>query len=96
MTLTLASNDKSFTLEQQRLYVAKVESHYFVVTGWVESEQGPWHKNVFAVTAKGFRKVCAFSGKGRTQRCLTTRWSAAEMNKVPSPISRVRRAQLNC
>jgi hypothetical protein len=66
-TLTLAANHKVFALLQQHLHVVKFEHRYFVVTGWVESEQGPWHKDVFAITRKGFIKVCAFSGKGQGQ-----------------------------
>jgi hypothetical protein len=67
VTLTLNANGKSFTLEQQHLYVAKFESTYYVVTGWLETEQGPWHKDIFAVTAKGFSQICSFTGSGQRQ-----------------------------
>ncbi len=63
-TLTLASRGQGFKLEQQRLHVVKIELSYYVVTAWVDSEQGPWHREVFAVTSKGFSKVCSFSGQG--------------------------------
>jgi hypothetical protein len=67
LTLSLTSGAKSFTLEQQRLYVVKFESHYFVVAGWVETEQGPWHKEVFSLGREGITKICSFSGKGQGQ-----------------------------
>ena len=65
LTLTLTSNRKSFTLEQQRLGVVKFESHYYVVTTRVDSGLGPWYRDVFAVTQKGITKICSFSGKGQ-------------------------------
>jgi hypothetical protein len=65
LTLTLSSNGKRFTLEQQRLSVVKFESHYYVVTTRVESELGPWYRDVFAVTQKGITKICSFEGKGQ-------------------------------
>ena len=64
VTLTLSSIGKSFSLEEQRLYVAKYQSKYFVVAGRVESEHGPWHSYVYAITGKGMRKLCSFGGKG--------------------------------
>jgi hypothetical protein len=65
LTLTLSSNSKSFTLEQQRLSVVKFESHYYVVTTQFESALGPWYRYVFAVTQKGLTKLCSFAGKGQ-------------------------------
>jgi hypothetical protein len=65
LTLTLTSNGKSFTLEQQRLGVVKFESRYYVVTTRAESELGPWYREVFAVTQKGITKICSFEGKGQ-------------------------------
>lgn len=62
-TLTLTSH-KSFTLEQQHLHVVKLNRNYYVVTGWLETEQGPWHRDVFTVTRTGFDKICSFSGPG--------------------------------
>ena len=50
LTLTLTSNGKRFTLEQQRLSVVKLDSLYYVVTTRVESGLGPWYRDVFAVT----------------------------------------------
>ena len=64
LTLTLTSNRKSFTLEQQRLGVVKFESHYYVVTTRFESTLGPWYRDVFDVTQKGITKICSFEGKG--------------------------------
>jgi len=65
LTLTLTSTGKSFTLEQQRLGVVKFESHYYIVTTRVDSELGPWYRDVFAVTQQGITKICSFSGKGQ-------------------------------
>ena len=67
VTLTLTSTHKNFALEQQRLAVYGFESRYYVVTSWVESEKGPWHKIVFAIGKKGLAKICSFSGKGQGQ-----------------------------
>jgi hypothetical protein len=66
-TLTLSSTGKSFTVEQQRLHVVKYESKYFVVTGRVESERGPWHREIYAVGRAGITKLCSFTGKGLGQ-----------------------------
>jgi hypothetical protein len=65
LTLTLTSNRKSFTLEQQRLSVVKFESRYYVVTMRLESGLGPWYREVFAFTQNGITKVCSFEGKGQ-------------------------------
>ena len=65
VTLTLASNNKSFSLAQQQLQVVKLESNYFVVTTRVVSGLGPWEREVYAVTQKGFTKTCSFAGKGQ-------------------------------
>ena len=65
LTLTLTSNSKSFTLEQQRLLVVRFESHYYVITTRFESELGPWYRDVFAVTQKGITLICSFEGKGQ-------------------------------
>jgi hypothetical protein len=65
LTLTLTSNSKSFTLEQQRLNVVKFESRYYVVTTRLESGLGPWYRDVFALTQKGITKICNFEGKGQ-------------------------------
>ncbi len=65
LTLTLTSNSKSFTLEQQRLSVVKFESHYYVVATRGESGLGPWYRDVFAITREGITKICSFSGKGQ-------------------------------
>ena len=65
LTLTLTSNGKSFTLEQQRLGVVKFESHYYVVTTRFETQLGPWYREVFAVTQDGITKICSFEGKGQ-------------------------------
>jgi len=67
LSLSLTGSGKRFTLEQQRLHVIKLEARYYVVTSWVESEQGPWHKEVFAFGPKGITKICAFSGQGLAQ-----------------------------
>ena len=67
VTLKLSSSGKSFTVEQQRLHVVKYESKYFVVTGWVESERGPWHREIYAVGRAGIKKLCSFTGKGLGQ-----------------------------
>ena len=64
VTLTLSSNGKSFTVEEQRLYVAKFQSKYFVATARVESDRGPWHSDVYEITGRGMRKLCSFGGKG--------------------------------
>jgi hypothetical protein len=66
-TLTLKSSATSYKLDQQRLYVVKLEARYYVVTGWLETEKGPWHKEIFAVTSKGFNKLCSFTGQGHGQ-----------------------------
>ena len=65
LTLTLTSNSKSFSLEQPRLGVVKFQSHYYVVTTRVDSELGPWYRDVFAVTEEGITRICSFSGKGQ-------------------------------
>ena len=67
VTLTLSSSGKSFTVEDQRLYVAKYQSKYFVVAGRVKPERGPWHSDVYAITGSGMRKLCSFGGKGLGQ-----------------------------
>jgi hypothetical protein len=67
LTLSLTSSVKSVELEQQRLYVVKFDSRYFVVTSWVETEQGPWHKEVFSLSREGIKRICSFSGKGHGQ-----------------------------
>jgi hypothetical protein len=64
LTLTLSSNGKTFTVEEQRLHVVKYRSRYFVVTGWVESEHGPWHSDIYRIGPKAITKICSFSGKG--------------------------------
>ena len=65
LTLTLTSNGKRFTLEQQRLTVVKLDSLYYVVTTRMESELGPWYRDVFTVTQNGINKICSFEGKGQ-------------------------------
>ena len=65
LTLTLTSNRKSFTLEQQRFGVVKFEARYYIVATRVESELGPWYRDVFALTEKGITEVCSFEGKGQ-------------------------------
>ena len=65
LTLTLTSNRKSFTLEQQRFGVVKFEARYYIVATRVESELGPWYRDVFALTEKGITQVCSFEGKGQ-------------------------------
>jgi hypothetical protein len=65
LTLTLTSNRKSFTLQQQRLYVVKFESSYYAVTTQAQSELGPWEREVFALTREGIARVCTFEGKGQ-------------------------------
>jgi hypothetical protein len=67
LTVTLSSSGKTYTVEEQRLHVVKYQSDYFVVTGWVESERGPWHSDVYAITRTGVTKMCSFSGKGLGQ-----------------------------
>ena len=61
VTLTLSSSGKSFVLEEQRLQVVKYESKYFVVTRRVESERGPFHTSIYALTKAGITKVCSSS-----------------------------------
>ena len=64
VTVTLSSAGKTFTLEEQRLYVVKYESSYFVVTGWFESERGgPLHTDIYAITGTGIIKICSFSDR---------------------------------
>jgi len=65
LTLTLTSNGKRFTLEQQRRTVVKLDSLYYVVTTRLESELGPWYRDVFALTQKGINEICSFEGKGQ-------------------------------
>lgn len=65
LTLTLTSNSKSFALEQQRLIVVKVESHYYAVTTRADSGLGPWYRDVFSVTREGIIRICSFDGKGQ-------------------------------
>jgi hypothetical protein len=65
VTLTLTSNRKSFALEQQRMGVVKFESRYYVVTMRLESELGPWYREVFAATQMGLTRICSFEGKGQ-------------------------------
>jgi hypothetical protein len=67
LSLSLTGSGKRFNLEQQRLRVIKLEARYYVVTSWVESEQGPWHQEVFSFGRKGITKICAFSGQGLAQ-----------------------------
>ena len=67
LTVTLMLSGKTFAVEEQRLRVVKYQSNYFVVTGRVESERGPWHRDVYAVTRTGITKICSFSGKGLGQ-----------------------------
>jgi hypothetical protein len=67
LSLSLTGSDKRFNLEQQRLRVIKFDAHYYVVTSWVESEQGPWHKEVSSLGSQGITKICSFSGKGLAQ-----------------------------
>jgi len=64
LTLTLSSSGNRFMVQEQRLDVVKFQKKYFVITGWLESEQGPWHSAVHALTGKGIEEVCSFSGKG--------------------------------
>jgi hypothetical protein len=33
----------------------------------VETEQGPWHKEVFSLSREGIKRICSFSGKGHGQ-----------------------------
>jgi len=65
LTLTLTSNRKTFTLEQQRLGVVKFESRFYVVTTRIDSELGPWYREVFAITRDGITRICSFDGKGQ-------------------------------
>ena len=67
LSMTLSSSGKTFTIEQQRLHVVKYEAKYFVVTGWVESERGPWHRDIYAVTRAGITKLCSSKGRGLGQ-----------------------------
>jgi len=64
-TLTLTSNGKRFSLEEQRLAVVLFESRYYVVTTRLESGLGPWYREVFAVTRAGIDRICSFEGKGQ-------------------------------
>ena len=61
VTVTLSSSGKSFTLEEQRLYVMKYESKYFVVTSRVESERGDRYTHVYVLSKTGIFKVCSFT-----------------------------------
>ena len=65
LTLTLTSNKKSFTLQQQRLYVVKFESRYYVVTTRAETQLGPWYREVFGLARDGITNVCSVEGKGQ-------------------------------
>lgn len=65
LTLTLTSNQKRFTLQQQRMYVVKFESDYYVVTTRAETQLGPWYREVFGLTRDGITNVCSFEGKGQ-------------------------------
>ena len=65
LTLSLTSNGKSFTLEQQRLSVVKFESRYYAVTTRLESAIGPWQKEVFVIARQGIERICALAGKGQ-------------------------------
>ena len=65
LSLTLMSNTKTYKLEQQRLVVVKFESHYYVVTTRIDSELGPWYREVFSLNQKGITKICSFDGKGQ-------------------------------
>ena len=66
VTLTLTSNGHNFTLEQQRFFVAKFESRYYAISTQVESVLGPWLRDVFAISQKGFTRVCSLAGKGQS------------------------------
>jgi hypothetical protein len=65
LTLTLTSNRKTFTLQQQRLGVVKFESRFYVVTTRIDSGLGPWYREVFAITQDGITRICSFDGKGQ-------------------------------
>jgi len=65
LTVTLTSNSKKFTLDHKRLSVVKYDSNYYFVTTRVESELGPWYREVFYLTRTGFVRICSFDGKGQ-------------------------------
>ena len=65
LTLTLSSNNQEFKLQQQRLYVVKFESRYYVVTTRAETQLGPWYLEVFALDRNGITNVCSYEGKGQ-------------------------------
>ena len=67
LSLSLTGSGKRFNLEQQRLRVIKLDARYYVVASWVESEKGPWHKEVSSLGPKGITRICAFSGQGLAQ-----------------------------
>jgi hypothetical protein len=65
LTLTLSSNNQDFKLQQQRLYVVKFESRYYVVTTRAETQLGPWYLEVFSLDRNGISNVCSYEGKGQ-------------------------------
>jgi hypothetical protein len=64
VAVKLSSVDKKLTLEEQRLYIAKYQSTFYVVAGRVETEKGPWHSSVYQIGPKKISRICSFSGKG--------------------------------
>lgn len=65
LSLTLASDNQTFTLQQERLYVVKYESRYYVVTTRAETQLGPWYREVYSLGGEGIRQICSFEGKGQ-------------------------------
>ena len=64
LSATLASSGKSFTLEQQRIDLVKIESRYYAVTTRLDSAIGPWQREVLAIGREGFSSICSLAGKG--------------------------------
>jgi hypothetical protein len=56
-----SSADQTFVLEEQRLYVIRYKSGIYAVAGRAESDTGPFHTDIYSLTAVGAEKRCSFA-----------------------------------
>jgi hypothetical protein len=55
-----SSTGESFGLEEQRLYVIRFKSSYYVVAGRMTSERGPMTTEIYRLTGAGAQRICSY------------------------------------
>lgn len=56
----LSAAAKIFVLEEQRLYVIRYKSGVYAVAGRADSDTGPFHTDIYLLTAAGAKKQCSY------------------------------------